>query len=268
MMSARSPGDDLSFLEDLLPLAGLDVLDVGCGDGLLVRRLARLGARAIGLEVSTGHVDAARAQDASGSAEYVVGVGEALPLADASLDLVIFMKSLHHVPGKHMAGALGEARRVLRAGGAVYVLEPTITGSFFALMQLVDDEERIRTRAQAAIAASALVAERTVEYESLYAFADFSAFRRRLVQVDPQRAAVIDAREPELRAAFAGLATTDAASGERLFRQPMLGQMLRRPRVTTAGQALQRCRTPPRSSVRASALVAGGPVTSDPERLR
>ncbi|MFX7832980.1 methyltransferase domain-containing protein, partial [Acinetobacter baumannii] len=42
------------------PLAGLRVLDVGCGGGLMSEALARDGAQVVGIDASAGHIGAAR----------------------------------------------------------------------------------------------------------------------------------------------------------------------------------------------------------------
>src|SRR2546421_460912 len=52
----------LDVLCDLVPPAGRTMVDVGCGDGALVRALAARGARAIGIEVSAGQLERARAE--------------------------------------------------------------------------------------------------------------------------------------------------------------------------------------------------------------
>src|ERR1700748_182241 len=110
------------MLERLVAPAGKDVVDVGCGGGTLVRELAAAGARPIGIEISEEQLATARARDdGNGGARYLVGRAEALPLDDASVDLVIFMRSLHHVSPAHLHAALREARPVLRPDGAVYV---------------------------------------------------------------------------------------------------------------------------------------------------
>ncbi|MGH2891270.1 MAG: class I SAM-dependent methyltransferase, partial [Solirubrobacteraceae bacterium] len=85
------------MLERLAAPVGRDVVDVGCGDGSLVRRLVKLGARVTGVEVSAEQLRSATEADDGSGASYLVGRAQALPLADGSVDLVVFMRSLHHV---------------------------------------------------------------------------------------------------------------------------------------------------------------------------
>lgn len=226
-MSAPPVGDDFAVLDGLFPVAGRDVLDVGCGDGGLVRRLASAGARAVGLEVSGALVDAARTVEPGSGGTYIVGAGERLPFPDASLDLVVYLKTLHHVPPDDMGRSLAEAQRTLRTAGAVFVAEPATTGSFFALMRRVEDEVVVRAQAQAAILASTLVVDRALTYETRRAFPNYAAFRRAIVRVDPARAAILDSEEPALRRAFA--AETTIEGDLHVFGQPMVAHLLRPP---------------------------------------
>ena len=57
-----------------------------------------------------------------------------------SVDAVVFMNSLHHVPIPHMAKALAETARVLKPGGLALIHEPEPVGGYFELTKLVDDE--------------------------------------------------------------------------------------------------------------------------------
>jgi SAM-dependent methyltransferase len=205
---------DIDVLADLVPLAGREVVDVGCGDGSLMRALAARGASVVGIEVS----EAAVARAGEGC---LLGRADALPVADASVDACVLMRSLHHVPAEAMPRAFDEAARVLRPGGAMYVAEPIAAGEYFELVAMVDDEREVRALAQAAIASTtALRHERTVEYAVPLRVRSLDDLRERVVAADPARADRFAALEDELRARFAAL-TEDTA--------PMRADLLRRP---------------------------------------
>jgi SAM-dependent methyltransferase len=215
---------DLQVLEQLVALDGKDVLDVGCGSGALVRELVARGARAVGLEISEQQLGDARA---NGIGRFLVGRAEDLPLPGDSLDVVVFMRSLHHVPETAMVAALADAGRALRPGGVVYVAEPLAEGDYFELVRIVDDETEVRAAAQRALADCAragLERVQTLEYEVGAVSAGIGRLRKRIVDVDPERAAVFDAHEDELTAAFARLG--DEREGGRWFTQPMRADLL------------------------------------------
>jgi SAM-dependent methyltransferase len=88
------------------------VVDVGCGNGMWLRRLPD-GVRRIGLDQSGGMLDAAR----DSGAPLVLGDAEALPFADGVADVGLAMHMLYHVPA--IADAVAELRRVVRPGGVV-----------------------------------------------------------------------------------------------------------------------------------------------------
>lgn len=212
------------MLERLVAPAGRDILDVGCGTGGLVRELCARGARARGLEISEDQLAAARDQDPDDSDRYLVGRAEQLPVPDASQDLVVFMRALHHIAIDQMTAALSEARRVLRADGTVYVAEPLPEGSFFQLTSLVEDEHEVRRAAQAALGdaiQAGLRRRTTLEYAVQGRYRDLEAFRAHLLGVDPDRAGVFAQRASEIAAAFARLGSPGSTSGERRFTQPM-----------------------------------------------
>lgn len=98
---------------------GARVLDVGCGTGRLAAWIAeRVGAAGVvaGIDPLAERVELARAR--SGGIHFAVGQAEDLgAFGDASFDRVCLSSVFHWIDDK--AKALGEVRRVLRAGGRV-----------------------------------------------------------------------------------------------------------------------------------------------------
>lgn len=222
---------DIAVLERLVEVAGRDIVDVGCGSGWLARELAARGAHVTALEISDEQLATARASADGASVTYAIGRAEALPLPDASQDVVVLMRSLHHVPEPQMAAALAEARRVIRNDGVVYVSEPVPEGDLFSLVSLLEDEAGVRQAAQEAIAdagRAGLCRVTTERYEVGNVIADLDAFRARMVGVDPERGPTFDARRAELQRVFdrAGEPARDHP-GAKLFRQVQRVDVLR-----------------------------------------
>ena len=90
---------------------GGDILELGCGTGLILSRLAPSARSAFGLDISPGMI--ARARDRG--LDVALGSVTHLPFADDSFDLVYSFKVLAHVPD--IGRALAEAARVTRPGG-------------------------------------------------------------------------------------------------------------------------------------------------------
>jgi SAM-dependent methyltransferase len=229
---SREVTSDLTMLERLVGVSGCDVVDIGCGGGALVRALAARGARATGVEISEAQLATAVRDDGGSGAEYVVGLAQRLPLEDRSVDVVVFMRALHHVPPPDMPAALREARRVLRPGGVVYIAEPLTEGDFFELTSLVEDEREVRAAAGRAIAAAGdagLDRAQTCEYEVRLCLADLDAFAARIISVDPSRGGVFEERKALLAEAFARLGEPGERPGERCFSVPIRVDVLRVP---------------------------------------
>ena len=95
---------------------GGPVIDVGCGEGRAARELVNLGyQRIVGVERSPTLAAAAAA--ASPGVPVLIGDAAALPVADASADLVLACMSLLDVDD--FTGAVSEIGRVLRPDGAL-----------------------------------------------------------------------------------------------------------------------------------------------------
>ncbi|CAA7613865.1 SAM-dependent methyltransferases (fragment) [Magnetospirillum sp. UT-4] len=212
---------------ETLDLEGKRVIDVGCGDGHLVRHMARRGASVLGVECSARQLAKARAGETVGAMDIIEGVGQALPAADASADIVVFFNSLHHVPAEHMETALAEAARVLVPGGTVYVSEPLAEGVFYRTCRPIDDEAEVRALAYRALGACPqLRMEREFTYLHTVVMRDYEAFRERIISANAEREAKFAAMDGEMRALFAANGTPTPDGME--FDQPMRVNLLRR----------------------------------------
>lgn len=122
LASRREYGPWMADALDYKGADGLDVLDVGCGQGIDLAEYALAGARPTGVDLTARHVELANRHlqllGLSGTA--VEGDAEYLPFSDASFDRVSSNGVLHHTPD--MPAALREIRRVLRPGGEARVL--------------------------------------------------------------------------------------------------------------------------------------------------
>jgi SAM-dependent methyltransferase len=108
------------FIRREVPHGAGDLLDVGCGQGRLVRELAGPGRRVLGIDPDEAAVERARAVSGQtpGIAFETAGfLDRELPAE--SFDFVCFLASLHHLD---QAAALAKAREVLRSGGRLVVV--------------------------------------------------------------------------------------------------------------------------------------------------
>jgi 2-polyprenyl-6-hydroxyphenyl methylase / 3-demethylubiquinone-9 3-methyltransferase len=98
-------------------IAGLRVLDIGCGGGFLAEEFAALGCRVTGVDPSRASVGAARAHAAGRGLriDYRVGAGEELPAPDASFGVACCCDVLEHV--SDVDRVISETARVLEPGG-------------------------------------------------------------------------------------------------------------------------------------------------------
>lgn len=98
------------------------VVDIGCGPGTAVRRAARLGASAVGVDPAPVMLRVARILTrSSGAARYDTGAAESLPLPDRSASVLWTIASVHH--WVDLDAALTEARRVLSPAGRLVAIE-------------------------------------------------------------------------------------------------------------------------------------------------
>ena len=112
-------GADPEYEEQMLPLAAnhlggaVHVLDVGCGEGQMSRRIAAGGARVVGVDITANQITQAASR--GGGVRFARGRGEALPFAAGAFDAVVICLTLEHLDP--FEPAVHEVGRVLAPGG-------------------------------------------------------------------------------------------------------------------------------------------------------
>ena len=223
--------DELDLLDELLPLDGLRIVELGCGNARLLRDLLQRHplCEALALEVDERQLakNLAAPQE---RLQFSAGVAQAIPLADAGFDLAMMLKSLHHVPMPLMAKALSEAARVLRPGGHLYISEPVYDGPLNEVVRLFNDEGVVRAAAQAALdkalsqAAGPWETATERHFLARVGFVDFADFEQRMMRPTFADHQLDDAKVAQVRTAFEPHMTSQGAH----FVRPMHVRLLRR----------------------------------------
>lgn len=98
-------------------IAGLDICDIGCGEGRFARMLSRNGATVVGVEPVARLIEEAHRKDPD--SRFVKGSGERLPFASEAFDLVICYLVLIDIPD--FRAAIHEMARTTKPGGRLLV---------------------------------------------------------------------------------------------------------------------------------------------------
>lgn len=115
------------------PLAGLSVLDIGCGGGLLCEPLARLGAKVTGIDATPDAIAVARAHadNMDLTIRYEETTAEDLEASGAGFDVVVSMEVVEHVTDAD--SFLQTAGRLVRPGGCMALATLNRTPKSYAL---------------------------------------------------------------------------------------------------------------------------------------
>lgn len=117
-------GADPEYEKQILPLVARHltgarrVLDIGCGEGQVARRVAALGATVVGLDPTWAQVTVAR--ERAGGPAYARARGEDLPCRGAAFDAVVLCLALEHIEA--FEAAIDEVARVLEPDGRFVLL--------------------------------------------------------------------------------------------------------------------------------------------------
>lgn len=214
-----------------LPFASTRVLELGCGKAEKTRSLAQTGLpkQIIALEVDTiQHERNLQITDLP-CVEFRQGGAEAIPIDSNSVDVVIMLKSLHHVPMAQMDRALSEIVRVLKPGGLAWISEPVFAGDLNEIMRLFHDEQIVREAAFAAVF-KAVAEQRLALHEQIFFntrshFNSFDEFDARMIRVTHSNHRLSPELYQRVREKFAAHLTDDGAN----FINPQRVDLLQKP---------------------------------------
>ncbi len=223
---------DFEQISELLPLEGARLLELGCGAAFTTRRLAESFAihEIVAMEVDKVQHEKNLLIPDLPNVSFVYGGAQSIGLEDDSVDAVIMLKSLHHVPIEDMDKALSEVARVLRPGGLAYISEPVYAGDFNEILRLFNDEKSVREAAfeaiQRAVQKGILELEREVHFAGTSRFEGFEEFERRIMGATHSEYEINDDVYEAVKTRFAPHVDDDGIAE---FLNPLRVDLLRKP---------------------------------------
>lgn len=223
---------EIDVIAETLPLSGARVLELGCGAAAMTRLVAENFDVAEILATEVDSIQHARnlASEPVPRVRFGSFGAERIEADDASFDVVMMFKSLHHVPVELMDAALGEIARVLRPGGLAYLSEPVYAGDFNEILRQFHDEKTVRQAAfdaiRRALQAGRLELRRQLFFHTRSHYRDFAEFEQRILQATHTEHRLDDALYARVRASFDVHMTPEGA----VFRNPMRVDLLEKPR--------------------------------------
>jgi 2-polyprenyl-6-hydroxyphenyl methylase / 3-demethylubiquinone-9 3-methyltransferase len=114
-------------------LAGLRILDIGCGGGILCEPLARLGAAVVGADPSISNIAVARRHAAQSglTIDYRATTAEELAAAGEMFDVVLAMEVVEHVADVNLF--VERSAAMVKSGGLLFAATLNRTAKSFAL---------------------------------------------------------------------------------------------------------------------------------------
>lgn len=188
------------FLAEQTALRDKDVLEIGCGQGRMTHPMCDLALTLTALDP-----DPEAVRSVARSLEKRIDLhclpAESLPFPAACFDTIVFSQSLHHVTD--IARAFAEARRLLRPGGAIIVIEPAPDSELMRIFRIFDEEEEARLlRVRSFLQNLRRCLCKKVVFEPLWEFADSEellAWGETFVPIDfLRRQAVLTALGPKV----------------------------------------------------------------------
>lgn len=115
------------------------LLEIGCGDGVHSCHLAKLGFQVTAIDVSEESIKKAqkRAKKIKAKVKFVLADFNQAKLPSGFFDIVVFINSLHHFYFSGLKEVVDKAKRILKKGGRMFIIEPNHLHSYTNLSYLI-----------------------------------------------------------------------------------------------------------------------------------
>jgi len=175
------------ILDELLHLQDASVLELGCGKAEKTRVIAQKASSVLALEVDEIQLAKNLTITDMPNVCFAKGGAEKIAAEDASFDIVLMFKSLHHVPIDLMDSVFSEIQRVLKPGGIAYISEPVFAGDFNEVLCLFHDEYIVREAAFAAEQRAVATGKLSLQSQNFFLqsmhFESFTQFEEQVLKV-------------------------------------------------------------------------------------
>jgi len=229
--NTQQQATELEIMSSTLPLAGSHILELGCGRAWMTRQIAQQFSSNSMVATETDRIQHEKnllIDDLPG-VSFVYGSAASIDLPDASVDVVIMLKSLHHVPIDLMNQAIQEIARVQKPGSLAYISEPVYSGDLNEIMSLFNDERVVRQAAfdavKQAVKQEILELKEQIFFNSPGHYRNFEHFEQRMLNVTHTQHQIDATLYAKIKQAFMRHMTDDGAD----FLKPSRVDLLRRP---------------------------------------
>ena len=130
-MTVVKISQDISFLKENISFKGLDVLEIGCGEGKSSQLFAEGTNSYIGIDIDADTIQKAQSSNIGGAKvqfELFATGANLAKFPNASFDVVLMFYTFHEISIHEQAKTLLESARVLRPHGKIVIMDPTLDG--------------------------------------------------------------------------------------------------------------------------------------------
>ena len=202
-------------MREKIDFRGANVLEIGCGAATRIEQIAlHTHVKAI----VAAEIDAVAHSKNLGrqvdKVRFESFGAQQIPYESQSFDVVIMLKSLHHVPVTMMRKSLSEIHRVLKIGGLAYLSEPVFQGNLNEVIRMFHDEEAVRKAAfesiGVAISSGLFSLQEEYFYLSPVRMGSFKQFQQAIMNATYQEHQSDERLVNRIRERFEGFRSVDA----------------------------------------------------------